>query len=212
MLHLLVYSNWRRHRLGCRSTRRSYKLFPISHGRYYGRVYAWEPDDLNYECLLHNIKEHGLANVVPVKKALDSKTGTAKFQMDGTMSAGLHDYLFYADARAARTVETLSMADASGEYGAPVYVKTDIEGAELAVVGGALEFLRSDDQFTGRSKQTILWGIPLLISKSNGSSRVSHIAPTPVIGFTCGIHGLLRATHVSHARSHNHDLRRSTAA
>ena len=80
---------------------------------------------------------------MPVKKALDSKTGTAKFQMDGTMSAGLHDYLFYADAKAARTVETLSMADASEEYGAPVYVKMDIEGAELAVVGGALEFLRS---------------------------------------------------------------------
>ena len=51
-----------------------------------GRVYAWEPDDFNYECLLRNIAEHGLTNVVPIRKALDSKTGVAQFQMDGTMS------------------------------------------------------------------------------------------------------------------------------
>ena len=107
-----------------------------------GRVYAFEPDDFNYECLQRNIAEHGLANVVPIRKALDSKTGVAQFQMDGTMSAGILDYLYYSDGNAARSVETLSLPDASTEYGAPQYIKMDIEGGELAVVSGAIDYLR----------------------------------------------------------------------
>jgi FkbM family methyltransferase len=107
-----------------------------------GRVFAWEPDDFNYECLLRNIAEHRLTNVVPIRKALDGKTGSAQFQMDGTMSAGIRDYLYYA-GEGARTVETMSVPDAGAEYGAPSYVKMDIEGAELAVVAGAIDFLRT---------------------------------------------------------------------
>jgi FkbM family methyltransferase len=108
-----------------------------------GRVFAWEPDDFNYECLLRNLAEHRLTNVVPVPKALDGKTGTAQFQMDGTMSAGIRDYLYYPDGGAARTVQTMSLPDAGAEYGAPSYIKMDIEGAELAVVAGAVDFLRT---------------------------------------------------------------------
>jgi FkbM family methyltransferase len=108
-----------------------------------GRVYAWEPDDFNYECLLRNIAEHGLTNVVPIRKALDGKTGVAQFQMDGTMSAGIRDYLYYSDGNATRRVETLSLPDAGAEYGAPRYIKMDIEGGELAVVSGAIDYLRT---------------------------------------------------------------------
>jgi FkbM family methyltransferase len=58
-----------------------------------GRVYAFEPDESNYAYLLKNLEMHGATNVIPVKKALFSSTGRTIFNMDGTMSAGIHDLL-----------------------------------------------------------------------------------------------------------------------
>jgi len=109
-----------------------------------GKVYAFEPDDDNFEYLLRNIETHRLTNVVPVKKALCDKTGTATFHMDGTMNSGLGDYLTYSGAGHDKTVATLSIADACSELGAvPVYIKMDIEGAELASIRAAADFLKS---------------------------------------------------------------------
>jgi FkbM family methyltransferase len=108
-----------------------------------GKVFAFEPDETNYEFLLRNIEMHGLANVTPVKAALSNKTGTASFCMDGTMSAGLSDSLSYAAAENNKAVATITVQDACRDFGSvPKYIKMDIEGAELSVVGGALEFLR----------------------------------------------------------------------
>jgi len=110
----------------------------------YGRVYAFEPDDDNFEYLLRNIEMHHLTNVVPVRKALCDKTGTATFHMDGTMNSGIGDYLTYSSAGPVKTVPTLSIADACSEFDVvPTYIKMDIEGAEVASIRGAADFLRS---------------------------------------------------------------------
>ena len=108
-----------------------------------GRVYAFEPDQNNYNYLLQNIEMHKLRNVILVKKALSGSTGTAEFCMDGSMSAGLSDYLTYSEKTKFQKVETLSFEDACAKFGeVPVYVKMDIEGAEVATVEGAREFLK----------------------------------------------------------------------
>lgn len=108
-----------------------------------GSVYAFEPDETNYDYLLRNIEKHGLLNVTPVKAALSDKTGTATFCMDGTMSAGLSDSLSYSAAENSREVKTLGLEDACRQFGSvPNYIKMDIEGAELSVVANALDFLR----------------------------------------------------------------------
>lgn len=109
-----------------------------------GKVFAFEPDDSNYEYLLKNISMHGLANVVPVKKALTGRTGPVTFQMDGSMSAGIRDFLLYRDAGDAKTVEGISLEDACAEFGCPAFIKMDIEGAEVAVVKGSAGFLQSN--------------------------------------------------------------------
>ena len=107
-----------------------------------GKVYAFEPDELNYAYLLQNIALHKLHNVVPIKKALSGATGTADFLMDGTMSSGLNDYRMYADHANVRSVDTITFVDACAEFGeVPSYVKMDIEGAEIAAVEGALALL-----------------------------------------------------------------------
>lgn len=109
-----------------------------------GKVFAFEPDDHNYAYLEKNIALHALKNVIPVKKALSSTTGTAEFIMDGTMCAGLTDCLIYQDRSRVQTVQTISFADACEALGeVPRYVKMDIEGAEVATIRGAQDFLKA---------------------------------------------------------------------
>jgi FkbM family methyltransferase len=109
-----------------------------------GKVYAFEPDDLNFAYLEKNIAHHGLTNVVTVRKALSDTTGTTTFFMDGTMASGIRDFVVYSDSKHSKEVPTISMEDACTELGCvPTYVKMDIEGAELAFIQGAKEFLKS---------------------------------------------------------------------
>jgi FkbM family methyltransferase len=109
-----------------------------------GKVYAFEPDQNNYDYLLRNIELHKLTNVIPVKMALSGSSGTAEFNMDGSMSAGLSDYLAYSKKTTFQTVETISFEDACAKFGGvPAYVKMDIEGAEVAMIQSALGFLKS---------------------------------------------------------------------
>jgi FkbM family methyltransferase len=109
-----------------------------------GKVYAFEPDDLNYDYLVKNIAHHGITNVIPVRKALSGTTGTTTFFMGGTMASGIRDFVVYSDSKQYKEVPTISMEDACEELGCvPAFVKMDIEGAELAFIQGAKEFLKS---------------------------------------------------------------------
>ena len=108
-----------------------------------GKVYAFEPDDTNFEYLLRNIELHKLANVTPVKAALSGTTGTATFSMDGSMGAGLSTFQVHSESTYYKEVETLTLKDACGRLGQiPNYIKADIEGAELELVESSLEFLK----------------------------------------------------------------------
>jgi len=107
-----------------------------------GRVYAFEPDEMTFEYLLRNIELHKLKNVIPVKKALAGKTGTALFSMDGSQVAGLAGFTQCANKQQMREVETVSFEDACREYGVPALIKMDIEGAEAEVVSTSAEFLK----------------------------------------------------------------------
>jgi FkbM family methyltransferase len=109
-----------------------------------GKVYAFEPDDLNFAYLEKNIAHHGVTNVIPVRKALSGTSGTATFFMDGTMASGIRDFVVYSDEKHSKQVPTISMEDACKELACvPTFVKMDIEGAELPFIQGAKEFLRS---------------------------------------------------------------------
>lgn len=109
-----------------------------------GRVYAFEPDDLNFAYLEKNIAHHGITNVIPVRKALSGTTGIMTFFMGGTMASGIRDFVVYSDTKQMKEVQTINMEDACREFGCvPSFVKMDIEGAELSFVEGAKEFLSS---------------------------------------------------------------------
>ena len=110
-----------------------------------GKVIAFEPDEANFEYLMRNVEMHRLTNVIPVRAALSDKTGTATFCMNGTMSSGLVNFLPDYSKANGRLVETLTLQDACDKLAAvPAYIKMDIEGAELGVVAGSLDFLKAN--------------------------------------------------------------------
>ena len=108
-----------------------------------GTVYAFEPDETSLQYLARNLEMHRATNVVVVPSALNSSTGSVAFQADGTMAAGIREYLVYSGPEQTKMVPTLSFTDACKKLGqVPVYVKMDIEGAEVAVIDSSRDFLK----------------------------------------------------------------------
>ena len=108
-----------------------------------GKVVAFEPDATTFEYLKKNVLSQGLTNVTLVPKALDANTGTAYFNADGTMGAGLVEHSVYGNTGQHIAVETLSLQDACQQYGVPNFLKMDIEGAEISVLEAGKDFLRA---------------------------------------------------------------------
>jgi FkbM family methyltransferase len=107
-----------------------------------GKVYAFEPDDFNCAYLVRNLETQKLKNVELLREALAGTTGSAAFIMDGTMCAGMTDYLIYREHEKEKVVPTITLVDACKKTGQiPAYIKMDIEGAEVAVICAAKDFL-----------------------------------------------------------------------
>ena len=105
-----------------------------------GKVYAFEPDEANYQVLLKNIEKHYLTNVIPIKKGLHSHTTTLSFNS----TASANSMVARGDAPSNTSIEVVSLADAYKQLNVAHldFVKMDIEGAELEVIEGAQEFLK----------------------------------------------------------------------
>ncbi len=107
-----------------------------------GRVFAFEPDAEVCRYLRMNLDSNGIRNVVIVDFALGESSGEALFSMDGTQAAGLVDSLVYVREDKRRMVRVMTLMDACKHLAVvPDFMKCDIEGAELGVVRGSLEFL-----------------------------------------------------------------------
>lgn len=107
-----------------------------------GRVYAFEPDPLNFPLLQRNIERHNLTNVVPLQIAISDRSGFAEFCTEGTTGSTLaaHSVRHYPGSV---RVKTITFEEACESYGVPALAKVDIEGAEIAVIGAAAAFLKS---------------------------------------------------------------------
>jgi len=110
-----------------------------------GRVYAFEPDEEACRFLRMNIDRHHATNVTVIDAALGEKSGEALFSMDGTQAAGLIDSLVYSREDRQKKVRVMTLREACEHVGAvPSYIKSDIEGAELGMIRGSLDFLRNN--------------------------------------------------------------------
>lgn len=108
-----------------------------------GRVYALEPDDTARCFLMENITRLGLKNVTVLDVALGARTGRALFNMDGSMGAGLVEYVIYPDTGTKKEIEVVTIEDCCNRIGCvPHFIKMDIEGAEVGVIRSSLDFLK----------------------------------------------------------------------
>ena len=109
-----------------------------------GRVVAFEPDPVNYSLLLRNIERHQLSNVTPLQIAVSDKRGEAEFNCEETIGSGLMQHSTRASVGKVITVKTVTLEDAFQQWGPPSFCKIDIEGAEIAVISAAQDFLQKD--------------------------------------------------------------------
>ena len=106
-----------------------------------GRVFAMEPDPINFALLQRNIARHNLTNVTALQMALSDSNGTASFNSEGTIGSGLV-YVFDRPTTGNRVeVETVTLEEAFTRFGTPAFCKVDIEGAEIEVLRQAGGFL-----------------------------------------------------------------------
>jgi FkbM family methyltransferase len=116
-----------------------------------GRVYAFEPIPENLATLRHNVVLNGLSNVTIVEQALSSSTGTAEMfvspwsafhslNVEGASKQANHGP--EAGQIEVRTVTLDEFVEREGVR-APDLLKIDVEGAELIVLEGGRETLRS---------------------------------------------------------------------
>lgn len=116
-----------------------------------GKVYAFEPVPENVVTLCHNIALNKLTNVIVVEQALSASTGTAEMfvspwsafhslNVDGASKRENH-----GPDGGQITVATVALDEfVQGDgISAPDLIKLDVEGAELLVVEGMRETLRS---------------------------------------------------------------------
>jgi FkbM family methyltransferase len=117
-----------------------------------GRVISFEPDREAHEILHRNLALNGLASRVRVESlAVFEETTTRDFYSNHANSrsslaeSGLGGGTPVQGAQR-QTVRTVSLDDylKATSLGSPQFVKIDVEGAEIHVLRGARELLRSD--------------------------------------------------------------------
>lgn len=105
-----------------------------------GRVYAFEPDPLNYSFLSETVAANSLPHVTALDYAIAESTGTARFDRRGGAFSGRlsADGARYSRTRNTLMVNTASLDDliAAGQLPPPNVVKIDVEGNETLVIRG----------------------------------------------------------------------------
>jgi FkbM family methyltransferase len=101
------------------------------------KVWAFEPEQNNFNMLVSNLKLNGIQNVEPVKMAVGNTCGTAKLYISPT-SDGMHSLLTDRKTKCRVQEVPVTTLDSYFKDKCEVnFLKTDTEGNDLAVLEGA---------------------------------------------------------------------------
>jgi FkbM family methyltransferase len=108
-----------------------------------GKVFAFEPDPVNFALLTKNIETNGYKNVEPVRKAVSNRTGVSRLYLSKS-SAADHRIYDSKDGRKSIEIETVSLDDYFKSYKGKIdFIKMDIQGSEGAAIQGMPELLKN---------------------------------------------------------------------
>jgi FkbM family methyltransferase len=108
-----------------------------------GQVHSFEPDPAHLAKLRANIAVNRLENVTVNGWALSDRTGTATLHRNPD-NWGDNSLLPSLDRPGSTTVELRRLDDYAGlDGGRPLLIKIDVQGSELAVLGGARHVLET---------------------------------------------------------------------
>lgn len=109
-----------------------------------GKVYAFEPDNRNFQLLKKNILENNYKNIFPIKKAVTNKNGRAKLYIDSQNSTD-HRLTDTSEGREFKFIQTLTLNGFFKPLNKRVdFIKIDIQGGEYHALLGASNILKEN--------------------------------------------------------------------
>jgi len=110
-----------------------------------GKVYAFEPEPINYSLLLENIELNEYDNVVAVQKAVSNVTEKVRLFLD-KKDTGAHTIYQPGDKREFIEVESVTLDEFFKDKKHPINViKMDVEGAEMAAFSGMDRIIKENE-------------------------------------------------------------------
>jgi FkbM family methyltransferase len=107
-----------------------------------GKVYAFEPDPVNFKLLKRNVEWNGHTHVVLVDQAVSDKNRTTRLYLNPT-NRGDHRIYDSKDGRASIAVRTIRLDDLFIKMDKKVhFIKMDVQGAEAAALEGMKGLIR----------------------------------------------------------------------
>jgi FkbM family methyltransferase len=101
-------------------------------------IYSFEPDEVNFGLLMHNLQHNRCARVVPVKKGLSDSNDIKKLYLYSRKNRGRHS-LIGQESASSVDIETITLDSFTAEHNIQTvyFLKIDIEGWEyFAFQGG----------------------------------------------------------------------------
>ena len=110
------------------------------------KIYAFEPEPLNFKLLKENLKLNKASKVIPIRKALGEKRGIVKMFLYPTKNSGRHSLIpMYNYGSVSVEMITLDDFAKENEINKIKLLKIDVEGYEYMVLKGAENIIESID-------------------------------------------------------------------
>jgi FkbM family methyltransferase len=143
-----------------------------------GKVFAFEPEPHNYSLLCKNIEVNGYRNVIPIRKAVFSKSGKMKLFLDKSNLGGHSLSEANVDKSAYITIEVTRLDDyfKNTDYKIDV-IKVDVQGTEMEVLEGMTNTINQNENV---KIITEFWPVGL---QNSGSSPTGFLNKLIECGF-----------------------------
>jgi FkbM family methyltransferase len=134
-----------------------------------GKVFAFEPEPLNFKILEYHAKRYRCTNLVLEQKAVLSQSGSGRLYQSQS-NPGDHRIYDLRDGRRSIPAEIVSLDDYFEDIENPIdFIKIDVQGAEMAVIDGMSDLLSHPSKT--KNLQTLIEFCPLALQEFGSDPR-----------------------------------------